>query len=141
MVLENKIATEPSGDTGAALGNGVPDYFVASYLNEPRVGRGYPGAAKGYLRNADNQRKFDPATVTEPHDLGEVWAGVFWTVRKTAGQRVADRLVYTFWKSLRQSDFTDGTGAAAARRLIEASRGMEDGNTLRSCATPSRRAI
>jgi hypothetical protein len=43
MVLENKTATGPSDGAGAALGNRVPDYFVASYLNEPRVGRGYPG--------------------------------------------------------------------------------------------------
>lgn len=127
MVLENKIAIGPGDNAGAALGNGVPDYFVASYLNEPRLGLGFPGVAKGYLRNADNQRKFDPATVTEPHDLGEIWAGVFWTVRKTAGQRAADRLVYTFWKSLRQADFAEGTGAAAARRLIEAAKSLEDG--------------
>ena len=127
MVLENKTAIGLGDKTGAALGNGVPDYFVASYLNEPRIGLGYPGVSKGYLRNADNQRKFDPATVTEPHDLGEIWAGVFWTVRKTAGQRTADRLVYTFWKSLRQSDFAESTGAAAASRLIEAAKSMEDG--------------
>jgi hypothetical protein len=101
-------------------------YFVASYLNEPRLGRGFPGAPKGYLRNADNDRKFDPA-VTEPHDVGEIWAGVFWTLRKAAGQRIGDRIGFAYWKVLRPADFADRTGATAARRLVEAAQQAESG--------------
>ncbi|HET9269200.1 MAG TPA: hypothetical protein VFO31_13590 [Vicinamibacterales bacterium] len=126
MTLENKVVIPSNDGPGPALANAIPDYFVASHLNEPRLGRGFPGAPKGYLRNADNQRQFDPK-VTEPHDVGEIWTGVLWTVRKTAGQRDADRLVYTFWKSLQQGDFADRTGGAAARRLVEAARATAEG--------------
>jgi len=126
MTLENKAVFSSNNGPAAALVNAVPDYFVASHLNEPRIGRGFPGAAKGYLRNLDNQRQFDP-NVTEPHDVGEIWGGVFWAVRKTAGQAVTDRLVYTFWKGLRLRDFGDKTGISAARRLDEAARGVADG--------------
>ena len=119
MTLENKAAFLANNGPALALANAVPDYFVASHLNEPRIGRGFPGAAKGYLRNLDNQRQFDP-NVTEPHDVGEIWGGVFWTVRKTVGQRAGDRIVFAYWKSLRPADFADRTGATAARRLVEA---------------------
>ena len=126
MLLVNKALVMAGDGPAQALSNAVPDYFVASYLDEPRLGRGFPGAPKGYLRNADNDRKFDPA-VTEPHDVGEIWAGVFWTIRKAAGQRAGDRIVFAYWKSLRPADVADRTGAAAARRLVEAAQQAEGG--------------
>jgi uncharacterized membrane-anchored protein YhcB (DUF1043 family) len=126
LTLENKVAFSSNNSSAQALANAVPDYFVASHLNEPHIGRGFPGAAKGYLRNLDNQRRFDPS-VTEPHDVGEIWGGVFWTVRKTAGQAATDRLIYTLWKSLRPPDFADSTGVSAAKRFYEAAQGIAEG--------------
>jgi hypothetical protein len=46
MTLENKAAFSSNSGPAAALVNAVPDYFVASHLNEPRIGRGFPAPPK-----------------------------------------------------------------------------------------------
>ena len=126
MKVENETAIRAYDGLGGALSNGVPDYFVASYLGDPRIGKGFPGAKQGYIRNVDNNLEFS-ATVTEPHAVGEIWAGAFWKIRAAIGQSSADRLLYLFWKSIRQTDLTDASGASLARRLVAATEQVEGG--------------
>jgi phage shock protein A len=120
LTIANRRATDSFGkEPGDSLVNGgaLPDYFIASYRNTPKLGEGFPGAEKGYLRNLDNQLKFDKS-VTEVHQVGEVWAGAFWKIRALLGQDPADRMFCRMWKSLGRAELTDASGASFARKLL-----------------------
>jgi hypothetical protein len=123
------IANQPLGNTSTALSqslsNGFPDYFVSSYLNKPKVGEGFPGVAKGYLRNLDNQLKFTTA-IKEPHEAGEIWGGAFWSIRQLLGRDAADRMFCKLWKSLGNGELSDQSGATFSRRLVSEVKALDD---------------
>jgi hypothetical protein len=126
MKVVNETALREYSGHAAAVSNGVPDYFVASHLGDPRIGKGYPNAPKGYIRNVDNDLKFS-ASVTEPHAVGEIWAGAFWKIRTAIGRSSADRLIYVFWASIRRTDLADASGAGLARQLVTAAQQIDGG--------------
>lgn len=87
--------------------NALSDYFSASFLNDPVVGRavaaviGNPG--QPYLRRLDNHLSFNEATNGsrhEAHEIGEIWGGLFWDFRTRLGQDKADRLLVRTWQRL-----------------------------------------
>ena len=86
---------------------------------------GFPGAPKGYLRNRTTN-----ASSIRPSPSRTTWGDLgrrVLDIRKAAGQRAGDRIVFAYWKSLRPADVADRTGAAAARRLVEAVQQAEGG--------------
>jgi hypothetical protein len=83
---------------------GLKFYFTCSYLNDPRIGKNYYALVGGeddrgkkqYLFNLAEFRAFDKAAgpaALEPHELGEIWGGALWGVRKALGQDKADRII------------------------------------------------
>jgi hypothetical protein len=90
---------------------GMKYYFVCSHLNEPYVGKNYQSLVGGpakdrskpYLFNLDQFRRFDGskgADALEPHNLGEVWGGAFWELRKSLGREKVDRFLLAAWKEI-----------------------------------------
>lgn len=103
----------------AGLQSGVADYLVASFTNDPGLGAvlarhlwGKYGEAveRQYVRNLDNERRFDPAAATSdgsPQSDGEVWGAAFWDLRQAIGQTDADKSVIAAWIDL---DFATESG-------------------------------
>jgi hypothetical protein len=61
----------------------------------------------GYLRTMENRRTFDELDPSaDVHDVGEVWGGAFWAIRKLLGRDKTDRLLLTAWK---ETSCTDGS--------------------------------
>ncbi len=110
----------PAIDIGA-LYAGISDYLACSYTGNPITGRDYvrvyrkslPAGMfpKGYMRNMVNSLPFPAPGTTgdavELHNLGEVWSGVFWELRRIVGCGdasprcpVADRIVVTTWRTI-----------------------------------------
>jgi hypothetical protein len=89
--------------TVGSVASGLGDYFSASFLNDPRISSVLAkeiGLKQQYLRNLENQRRFDDHSANgwnEVHSRGETWGGAFWEIRGLLGQETADRLLFRAW--------------------------------------------
>lgn len=82
------------------LESGLADYFVCSFVDNPKFGATYMklvtpnGEPPDSLRDLKNSRKFsDVPPQTGPQDAGEVWAATFWQLRELLGQEKLDGLI------------------------------------------------
>jgi len=90
----------------AALESGLADYFPCSFLDRSKLGE---KAAKvwgigPFIRELDNRRSFGEFSKLRRegswiHSGGEIWGGLFWTLRTQLGRAVADKLVAAAWLS------------------------------------------
>ena len=128
----------------AAIESGLADYFTCSYTGNPHFAEksapvfqklfGKQAVPKPFLRNLDNNRSFSeinpnqPATI-EPHNLGELWGGVFWEIRKGIGStELADKLLFATWTAMQPSGSPDSDAAAFANTLLQEDRTIENGD-------------
>jgi hypothetical protein len=91
-----------------SIQSGLADYLPCSFKNNPHFAEksapilnkiyGPDIAPQGYLRNMDNQRKFDEIDVARGKQAaGEVWGGALWDIRKLVGWEQADMLFLEAW--------------------------------------------
>lgn len=81
--------------------SGVALYFTCSRKNDSHYAETYSRLCSSPVedrwlekRNIDNQIKFaDLGKDAVPIDFGEVWAAIFWEIRKLIGPEEADRLI------------------------------------------------
>ena len=116
-----------------AVESGLADYFACSFNNDPLFGeksihmfREYPQfQGKAAIRDLDNNRSFDEAAADpEFHNVGEIWSGAFWELRKHLGQDVADKLLFSAWPAALSSfDTNDDFTAIFAKTLVQTSDG------------------
>ena len=116
----------------SGLAVGLPDYLVASYSGDPRIGEvavaGDPRRTKPYLRNLENSLRFSAlAGDAEPHLIGETWGGALWDLRKRLGQAVTDRLVFTAWTRIGADQRVDRNGRFFVDLLLEADSALNEG--------------
>ena len=94
-----------------ALESGLGDYFACSFNDDPRLGEVVAaelqkvyGAAvypHPYFRNLDNRLRFDQlAPDALAQNVGEVWGGAFWDIRRLLGATDADKLLFLTWTGL-----------------------------------------
>ena len=82
------------GPIGAAIHEGLSDYFACTLTNEPLLGEFLSGT--GALRNLENTLLWpeDRDAGNEPHANGEILAGALWDVRDIIGPAAADRVAH-----------------------------------------------
>lgn len=114
----NSLKGSPEGE---GLGEGYSDYFSSTMEGDPRVSE-FGGRVLGLgksIRDLTNRNHYPedlPIPVpelrsvslnpwAEAHQLGEVWGGALWDLRKALGAGVTDQLVYDSF--LRLSDSSD----------------------------------
>jgi hypothetical protein len=112
-----------------AVESGLADYFACSFNNDPLFGeqsihmfREFPEfKGKAAIRDLDNNRSFHEAAADpEFHNVGEIWSGAFWELRKHLGQDIADKLLFSAWAAALSSfDANNDFGAAFAETLVE----------------------
>lgn len=135
----DRIWNAPSIQANAFL-QGLKLYFVCSYKDEPHFGRDYyrligrPEEAekKPFLFNLENDRAFKPGDTspesTEPHQLGEIWGGSFWDLRKALGREKADRLLFEAWKGVHLPETGDIGSGFFFDAIEEADKSLNSGN-------------
>ncbi|MCW5852275.1 MAG: hypothetical protein KIT87_19535 [Anaerolineae bacterium] len=113
-----------------ALESGLGDYFPCSFNDDPMVGeiiavrlREEYGAASfpnPYVRLLDNRLRFD---ILGPDALqwqvGEVWGGAFWDIRRLLGATDADRLLFLTWTGLEPDAPTHLTRTSFVQKLLD----------------------
>lgn len=115
------------GECGMIAG-GLADYFSASFAGRPQIGETSAPVFRSehpFLRNLENDLKFDAAAALDTYSGGEVWGGAFWEIRAKLGQPVADPILAQAWNS---SDWQDDRtqGAKAFVPAILAAAGNDD---------------
>jgi hypothetical protein len=122
-----------------AIESGLADYFPCSFSNDPFFGEGsisflrkqMPNEErfkKPYIRNLDNKRNFNElSSNTNPVDTGEIWGGAFWNIRQQLGQDLADKLFFSAWSSLTQTNIHGDFAINFVKRLMEIDQKLEGG--------------
>jgi hypothetical protein len=98
-VMDKKTCRQ---DVCQMISGGLADYFAASYANRPQIAEASAPVFQSnqpFLRNLDNDLKFDAAARLNIYSGGEVWGGAFWEIRTKLGQQVADRVLAQAWNS------------------------------------------
>lgn len=130
-----------SGDSGGLI-FGVADYLTCSFLGDSRLGRHFfksskvsqPG--KDYLRELDNDLKFKDLANHSVQEVGEIWGGAFWEMRRRFGQVVADRLIFSAWIiGQGTSDVRGSTDVQFVSRLLESDKKLEGGKHVEQIRT------
>ena len=108
--------TMSGGPHAGAIASGLGDYYSASFLDDPKISpvlARETGMKEPYIRNIDNQRRFDDAAqaTAELHARGETWGGAFWEIRSLLGQSAADKLLFRAWSQWKPG--TDGDAGFA----------------------------
>jgi hypothetical protein len=86
---------------------------------------------KTYIRNLNNDRTFSETSSTTPHqDVGEIWGGAFWEMRKLFGQDITDRLLFSTWREMQGQEDTSLSdyGMSFVEKLQVVSQSMGAGN-------------
>jgi hypothetical protein len=110
--------------------SGLADYFPCSFTNDPVLGE---IAAKkvfnqNYLRNLKNNFKFSDLPSNAPYqDRGAIWGGAFWEIRQLLKPEVADKLLFSTWKTMASSKNRNDRGESFAISLLEQSKSIEGG--------------
>ncbi len=79
----------PSG----AMHEGFSDYWAATIMDDPRIGRGFRGPGT-ILRTVDNTRRVPDNVNGEVHNDGLIIAGALWDLRQALGKATADTLFH-----------------------------------------------
>src|SRR5262249_8287500 len=85
--------------------SGLADYFPGSFLDDPILGRKSArliGFRRSYVRRLDNKKQFEESMMgvyERRHDLGEIWGGAFWELRKRLGKDAIDPILAKAWRS------------------------------------------
>jgi len=117
--------------------SGLADYFPCSYNKRALFGerlvevyRDLPQYKnKPALRNMDNDRKFNEAVnAKDYHDIGEIWSGAFWAMRKSLHQSAADKLLYSTFMALQPFKGAERFDVNFVKSLIEGARSLPDGD-------------
>jgi len=125
-------------DTYRAIESGLADYFPCSFTGNALMGEQAGRLfGKPYLRNLDNERRFTEVTpdTPGPQDEGEVWAGAFWQIRKLLQQEVADRLLFSTWRTQSPADISRDDPKVFVRGLMneaQHSADNDDATTIQS---------
>jgi hypothetical protein len=99
---------ETLGKDQRAIESGLADYFPCSFSGDPRfAARSAPVfsknpdiVSKGAIRLLDNDRCYDgKAKSWGHHDVGEIWGGAFWEMRRKVGASIADRVLFESWNA------------------------------------------
>jgi hypothetical protein len=77
----------------------------------------------------DNEREFTEA-VKDPelHNVGEIWSGAFWEMRKRLGQAAADKLLFSSWIAMLPLDRHKNFNGRFAKKLIEGAQSLDYGD-------------
>lgn len=143
LTAANPDAINASWFQVTAISYGLADYFTCSYTNDAKVAEksapvfretmGRERVPNDYLRNLDNNRSFsevkdnDPAS-NEPHNVGEIWGGAFWEIRKLINNRdITDKLLFSAWAALKISNSPQNDAVNFVNTLIEKDRAIEGG--------------
>jgi len=110
---------------------GLATYFPCSFKNNPTLGSLSATTDKTIKPlNLINDNKF---TVMRPNDFRwvndtqEAWGGAFWDIRQLVGQDMADKLLFSSWNALQQSDIREDDPKVFVNKILEAEQSMEAG--------------
>jgi hypothetical protein len=88
---------------GWALEDGLADYFVASHLGDPVLGRRAAQLrGRPFFRNLAEPVAFDALVKAPPswsRPEGNPWGNLFWAIRDVVGQRSGDAILAKCWVS------------------------------------------
>jgi hypothetical protein len=117
--------------------SGLADYFPCSFANNPLMGEKIApflhklyGKAfdKPYIRNLENIRNFrEVSPGSYPQDVGEIWGGAFWELRKLLGQEAADKLLFSTWVATGEISDSSNLEANFLNQLLEKAQSLEGG--------------
>ncbi len=121
-----------------AIESGLADYFPCSFNNNPLFSEIAAGGAlkkfvnKPYIRDLGNDRKFTEVSPNaSPQDVGEIWGGAFWEMRRLLGQATADKLLFSTWVALQPSDTRENEPVGFVRKLLDMVPSSTDRNHVR----------
>lgn len=92
------------GLQSAGMGEGWSDFMAASILGDPVIGAYVTGNAAVGVRLASmasssfTYANLQDRSLSEKHDIGEIWAATLWDVRTALGAAVAEQLVVSGMK-------------------------------------------
>jgi hypothetical protein len=125
VLVPGDLFASASGET-RTIESGLADYFVCSFRGDAAMGEIVAGVLKigPYLRNLDNQRRYDELAnldLSQPSPLGaEVWGGAFWEMRSSAGKEQADRVLARAWLQVIEAPADGGARGFVAAVLDSA---------------------
>jgi hypothetical protein len=132
----NLLVPDREQQVYAEIESGLADYFTCSFTNDPvfaenaakKVFKKAYGFKQDYIRNLDNNLKFSNLP-PNPHyqQLGEIWGGAFWEIRQLLKPEVADRLLFSTWKTMASSENLNDRGESFVISLLEQSKSIEGG--------------
>src|ERR1041384_7233951 len=86
------------------MGEGWSDFMAASFLDDPVIGAYVTGNAEVGIRRASmasspfTYGNLQDRSLSEIHDVGEIWAATLWDVRRALGAAVTEQLVVSGMK-------------------------------------------
>ena len=92
------------GLQSGAMGEGWSDFMAASFLDDPVIGAYVTGNAEVGIRRASmasspfTYGNLQDRSLSEIHDVGEIWAATLWDVRRALGAAVTEQLVVSGMK-------------------------------------------
>ena len=118
------------GQVYREIESGLADYFPCSFMNDPVLAE---IAAKtvfnqDYIRNLDNNFKFSDFSPNAPYQhRGGIWGGAFWEIRQLLKPEVADRLLFSTWKTVTSNENLNDQGENFVSILLEQAKSVEGG--------------
>src|SRR5262249_14208614 len=101
----------------------VADYYTASYLNDPLLGKilgTIINSERRYLRNLANDKVWPTEKMDSLNSLAiaEVWDGALWETRKRLGRDLADAIVAQTWFSMKWPKTSESAPATFIQSLL-----------------------
>jgi hypothetical protein len=111
----------------SAIESGLADYFICSFLNNPKLGEKSAkafGLDRSYIRLLDNDRKFNELDggVNLTYDGAEIWGGAFWQIRDKLERDLADSVIAKAWLNTTWSKSESKKAGAFVKALLMAAR-------------------
>jgi Fungalysin metallopeptidase (M36)/Fungalysin/Thermolysin Propeptide Motif len=76
-----RLGQSSSNTQSRGMSEGYSDYFAATVLDNPIIGDYFMNDPAGF-RSCDNSNRFPSGYAGEEHDVGNVWSGFLWDLRK-----------------------------------------------------------
>ena len=126
------ISLVPDGDVLKVyreIESGLADYFPCSFTNDPVFAEkiAMPVFKQDYVRKLDNNFKLSDFPNDYPQIRGQIWGGAFWKIRQLLKPEVADRLLFSTWKTVTSSANLNDQGEGFVRSLLEQAKSVEGG--------------
>ncbi len=110
---------------------GLATYYPCSFKNNPVFGNISASIDKSVKAlNLINNGKFTrmrPDDYQWVDETQEVWGAAFWEIRQLVGQDVGDKLLFSSWNSITESDVQLNDPKSFVRKILEMDQSTESG--------------